>query len=67
MLNRTLVNRHTGGLESLSLPLPKGIKVNRHTGGLEIWCADKVLLNLVNRHTGGLEKIQAQQIAQDRR
>ena len=41
--------------------------VNRHTGGLEIWCADKVLLNLVNRHTGGLEKIQAQQIAQDRR
>ena len=36
------VNRHTGGLESISIRLRKCVMVNRHTGGLEIYIVARV-------------------------
>ena len=50
-----LVNRHTGGLETLAQSLPVGSIVNRHTGGLENKLICDALMRVVNRHTGGLE------------
>ena len=52
------VNRHTGGLETLTVKTSKVACVNRHTGGLENPFGLSRSLAFVNRHTGGLETLQ---------
>ena len=51
----TFVNRHTGGLEKLTLCALMLFYVNRHTGGLETIGSIHWFTRIVNRHTGGLE------------
>ena len=49
------VNRHTGGLEKLTIKASVLPHVNRHTGGLENTLLPPHRGKNVNRHTGGLE------------